>query len=607
MTFTTRLVAQNLGGIALLGVASLVATIWTVNRGLSRQVEKDLGITFRSVQRDLDLYREKTLETAQGLAESAAVLQGIEKKDAAALRELSRAMLHQRGLSVITIADREGVVIARGHSDTVGDSALAQDNVKRALQGEITSTIEKGMEAKFTLRTGYPVKKAGQIIGSVTAGYDFASNYAFVDGVKQRYDVECTIFQGETRVSTTLQRYGKRAVGTKMDNPEVLAAVLGQGKPFAKQNQILGRSYQTVYWPLTNAAGANIGMLFIGKDRIFVKQMVLDVVKWVAGLSLLTCALVGAWAAVAGTALGGKLKSVVASVNAGTTQVTQASDQISAASQSLAEGASEQAASLEQTSSSLEEMSSMTQTNASNADRATTLSKEARAAADRGADDMRRMTVAIQGIQEASGEIAKIIKAIDDIAFQTNILALNAAVEAARAGEAGMGFAVVAEEVRNLAQRSAQAARETAAKIEGAITRTALGVQISAQVSSGLQEIVSKIREVDGLVAEVASASNQQSQGIHQINLAVSQMDKVTQSNAANAEQTASASAELRHQANQLQTAVVDLQWFVEGSVKNRLSPANANGPQGEGGKGPGRRTMASRPANAKAALEMAG
>ncbi len=260
----------------------------------------------------------------------------------------------------------------------------------------------------------------------------------------------------------------------------------------------------------------------------------------------------------------------------GADQTAAAAGQISASSQSLAEGATEQAASLEETSSSLEEMSSMTKRNADNAQKANDLSREARQAADAGTVDMKAMATAMTDIKTSSDDIAKIIKTIDEIAFQTNILALNAAVEAARAGEAGMGFAVVAEEVRNLAQRSAVAAKETAGKIEGAITKTALGVQLSDKVAKTLQEIVDKARQVDELVAEVANASKEQTQGIHQLNTAISQIDKVTQSNAAGAEECASASEEMSAQTEALKGAVRQLLALVNGqesgTVQSSLS-----------------------------------
>lgn len=259
------------------------------------------------------------------------------------------------------------------------------------------------------------------------------------------------------------------------------------------------------------------------------------------------------------TALGTITTALLDSSN----QVASAAGQVSSASQTLAQGSGEQAASIEETSASLEEMSSMTKRNSDNAQKANELAKQARTVAERGSNDMQDMSTAMQSIKASSDDIAKIIKTIDEIAFQTNILALNAAVEAARAGEAGMGFAVVADEVRNLAQRSAQAAKETAAKIEGAIGNSAHGVQISGKVADVLNEIVSKIRQVDELVAEVSGASREQTQGITQINGAVGQMDQVTQSNAASAEESAAAAQELNAQAMAMKQAVGELSALV--------------------------------------------
>ena len=287
--------------------------------------------------------------------------------------------------------------------------------------------------------------------------------------------------------------------------------------------------------------------------------------RWIAMALIVLSLAVGVFVGLLVRRISSVLRRVASEMQEGADQVASAASQVSASSQGLAQGASEQAATLEETSSSSEEISSMTRKNAENSQLAAKVMGEAARLVDEANRKLEQMVGSMKEINTSSDKISKIIKVIDEIAFQTNILALNAAVEAARAGEAGMGFAVVADEVRNLAQRCAQAAKDTAGLIEESITKSTEGSTRLDEVASSIQLITESSLKVKTLVDEVSLGSQEQARGIEQVAKAIAQMEQVTQKTAANAEESASAGEELSAQSDNLLGIVKRLTAMVGG------------------------------------------
>ena len=581
LDLTGKIIALNL--MTLLLVSGCVYAIFDIKleQWLSKQANEELASAAANVSAEMKALERKTAEVAALLAHRPDVIQAVLETNSAWLQNVGREALTQSGLGLITIANRAGTVVARGHSTQTGDSVLKQANVRKALAGEVCSAIEEGTVVKFSLRTGCPIRRGSEVVGSITAGADVSADNGFVDSIKAKYGVECTIFHQNTRASTTIEREGKRIVGSQMDNPAVAEMVLKRGETFRQLNQIQGRDYNTVYWPIRDLEGRVTGMMFIGKDRTIIHQIKSSMLRSMFAIIMGVGAVLALLSFVLARSLGKRVGAVTAVLIRSSEQAASAAGQIRSASQSLAECVSEQAASLEETSASLEEMSAMTLQNtdaAKNVDDC--LRQEFSANFKRIHHGMKTMQQAMEQAQTAGQETAKIIKTIDEIAFQTNILALNAAVEAARAGEAGLGFAVVADEVRSLARRSAEAARQTQALIENSTHRLRETGTHFREVTAVIQENQEVGKKIATLVTSVHTANKEQAQGVAQINTAVAQMEKLTQANAASAEESASAAEELNAQAGDLQQAVRQLRFLIEGGEANQ-PPAADNQPEG--------------------------
>ena len=590
VSLSTRIIGLVTAAVISVGAGVFASSYYFVNRGFSDQTQQDIGKLADAVQLRVDDAAAKMAAVAQLTAARKDLAEAIVRGDTAFVRNLGKEVMRDSKAGFITIADRDGNVVGRGHSDKAGDSVLNQPNVRRALAGEATTGIEEGTVVKFSLRAGAPVKQGGKVVGSVTTGVDLTpASHAFVEEIKKMFDIECTLFQGDTRVTTTIMKDGQRVIGTKMDNPKVLDAVLVRGQRYLDVNKILGKEYNTAYWPLRDASGKVIGMLFIGKDRSIVASTVRN-----TELSVLAIlAVVGGLMIVAGILVARSITRPVNRAMAGLTeaaeQVVSASGQVSSASQSLAEGASEQAASIEETSSSLEEMASMVR---QTADNAAELRKAGEVTYQLQKECYRSLNIANERMKEtgeAGDRATKIIKTIDEIAFQTNLLALNAAVEAARAGEAGAGFAVVASEVRSLAMRSAEAARETTGIIGEVTSKIAESSGLVTKSLEIFRTMGESGKKTMTLIQEIHDASAEQAQGIDQINKAVAEMDKVTQQTAANAEESASASEEMNAQAEQVKDIVAELVRIIgSGAARDAgRRPAEAAGTGSSGLKAP--------------------
>ncbi len=577
LSFSQKIIALVQLAVIVVGGATFGVAYYLFSNAFDEQAQRGIDLAMTAVQGSLNDITGKLKAHALSFASRPDLAEAVEKSDTQLLQRIARQLMTDNGLEVLTIADREGKVIARGHSERTGDNVANQINVQKALAGEVSVGFEEGTAVKFSLRAGAPIKIDGRVVGTITPGIDLATTTTFVDAMKNRFNVECTIFHNDERISTTLTKDGKRIAGTRMENPEVIDTVLRKGQKFLSRNVIEGKAFNTVYSPIMGADNKINGMIFIGSDRTIMEKASRNVISTV----LISLFLIGFVMAVVSYLISRSLVrpilNALTSLDRSSNEAYSNANQVSHSSRQLAEGASEQAASVEETSSSLEEMSSMTRQNADNASQANELINGAKETVSRAGQSMEELTGSMGEISKASEETSKIIKTIDEIAFQTNLLALNAAVEAARAGEAGAGFAVVADEVRNLAMRAAQAAKNTADLIEGTVKKVKDGSEVVERTAREFGEVALRVDRSSELVGEISAASQEQAQGIEQVNQAVNEVDKVIQRNAANAEQLASASSEMDANSFRMRDFVARLRALVDGSKVNGAANQESN------------------------------
>ena len=477
----------------------------------------------------------------------------------AAMAEIVKAT---SGFAYFNIADQQGNVVASSVPDAIGKVKVPdRAYFQKAMKGEtnVSEVYLSRTTGQASLAIASPITDGDRVIGVLVGVPDLVKfSESLVEGAK----VFTTGYVALYEETGLVFAHKDKSLIMKLNLKD---QEFGREMMKQKQGQIsytFQNTKRTAYlYPCRNVGWTVLVVAPTSEVLAAANRMtVVNLVLLVGGVAVLMALLILIVRSVVGP-----ITRISGGLDAGADQVASASSEVAMTSQSLADGAAQQASAIEETSSSLEEMSSMTKRNAENAVAAKSLMAETRAIVSKVNDRMTDMASAIQEVTKTSEETSKIVRTIDEIAFQTNLLALNAAVEAARAGEAGAGFAVVAEEVRNLAMRAADAAKNTTVLIENTIKVVRKSNELTTQTQEIFKENVEIAGKVGSLVDEIATASQEQSQGIDQINKAVSAMDKVVQDTAASAEESAAAAEELSSQAATMKGMVLDMSSLVLG------------------------------------------
>ncbi|MFH1060796.1 MAG: methyl-accepting chemotaxis protein [Pseudomonadota bacterium] len=570
MRLTLRV--RFLGATALLVVISLgllaVFTYWGTGKALDDASEEALAHMAQAKAELIGLWVQETKSMVE-VSSQREVYHRLLQEDNDQNRALANARLADQvktlfGIAYMHVVNAKGEVRASSLPETIGKIKVPdREYFKRAMAGQVnvSDVYVARTTGKPAFAVAAPIKLDGKIAGIVMAVPNLEKfSQSFVDPVKvytsgflALFDSAGVVFAHKDhaqimKLNLKEQDYGRAMLATKRGLVHYQAG---------------GRESMATLVP---CEGVN-WTVWINASASEVRAQA-DSIAWHNLLLALICLAVTL--AVLFLVVGSVIRPVARIVRGladGAREVAAASNQVSDAGQSLASGANQQAASLEETTSALEEMASMTQVNAEHAGEAQNFVKEAGRALVQAGKAMQELRVAMDGITAASDQTARIIKTIDEIAFQTNLLALNAAVEAARAGEAGAGFAVVAEEVRNLALRAAEAARNTTALIEENIANIRNGSELVVKADQSFDRMRERGDKLGDVVAQIALASNEQAQGIDQINQAATAVDRVTQQNASHAEQSAAAAEELAAQSQTMLGLIQDLAVFMSADL----------------------------------------
>lgn len=572
MKIAGKILTMSIISVLVTSIGIYFTTRHYTNLAFDNESRQAISSAKKVVQNYIENIKEKFVQEGTLIASNKEVMDAVPAKDGKALRPVVIQAMKATGSHFITISDDKGVVIARSHSDKVGDSVKDQANVVKALAGEANVGIEPGTVVKFSLRAGCPVRVNDKVVGVVTLGISL-SELEFVDKVKSFTEIETTIFEKDTRLTTTIVKDGKRAVGTKMDNPKVIESVLTKGETFMASNMILGKPFETAYWPIKDPQGNITGMFFVGKPLDAIEaskaQVNMAIFTVTAILALIMIGL--SWFLVRGIIrplrnmtnmikdiaegegdltkrliissgdeigeMSGyfnqfvtKIQDIISSIAENVKTLTSSSsdlalisEQLSSAAKDSADKSGSVATAAEQmnsnfhsVSAAMEESTSNVNTIASSTEEMTATvaeiaesAEKARLITDKAVKQSQATSTKMNALGESATRIGRVTEAITEISEQTNLLALNATIEAARAGEAGKGFAVVANEIKELAKQTAAATIDIKNQINEMQSTSSTTVKEIKEISDVIVDINQVINAIAASVEEQSAATNE--------------------------------------------------------------------------------------------------
>jgi len=557
MKFQRKVELMTLGSLLLTGIAIAVLGTWQSTKSLKEQDQSNVANSLSIVSQMLNDELGVLQSAAVNLADSNEIVQAIQREDSAILKRLAKSSMDEFKISILTFTNDRGIVLARGHSSEAGDE-LDSPSLQDALKGKKNCGMETTTTATYALRASAPIMVNGRIIGALTLGNSI-DDYRFVDTIKKMLNAECTIFDGDTRVATTIKKAdGERAVGTKLNNPIIEQEVLKEGHTYLGENMILGKKHITAYSPLKDPFGKVNGILFLGlnmdKLNALITKQILLACALVIAITILMLLLssriivgivrpivdsnlllkevakgnltlksnldsndeIGEMARSLDTTithLHANIKDITFIANNNSTnanELSSASETIISNMAGIGKAIEIQRSIITQTSTDINEL-------VSDISRSCDMTKESAVinneAVDGTSDCMEKMDASIKAMQEiqnSSDQVSKITSVISQIARQTNLLSLNAAIEAARAGRYGRGFAVVADEVRKLAERSSTAASEIETLIKQSQAKTKLGFEAVNSLHSLISDIQDKVRHSADMTQKISVTLEEQ-------------------------------------------------------------------------------------------------